>query len=402
MVPKLGTETVRRSDNDQDLGGGTEWRLVKIAYLSNSVIPSRNASSIHVMKMCQALARIGHEVTLIALDGSSGREPGMENPYAFYGVDDIFGLRVVPPWRHFGQGWVYSWRLFKALRAARPDLVYGRNLRGCVLASVTGYPTVLELHTLNILWTSYDRLMFLALRRSGSLRRIVVISERLKLDLLDAAPIDARSVLVAHDGADLIRDHCRPPGLKQSATRLQVGYVGHIYPGRGLELILALARRLVDVDFHIVGGQAADIERVRRLVVLPDNVVLHGFLPYVQAEAFRAHCDVLIAPYQRTVKTVGAGKTETSRWMSPLKIFEYMAAGKPILCSDLPVLREILEHERTAWLAAPDDEDAWVDAVTRLAGDTELRRRLGEAARQELTDKYTWRGRANHVLQGIS
>ena len=372
---------------------------MKIAYLSSSRIPSTSASSVHVMKMCQAFARNGHDVTLFALDGTPESIPGPETRHAFYGVEEIFDLCLVPPWQYVGRGWVYSWRLFRAMQALQPDLVYGRNFRACVLASVMGYPMILELHAMNTVRAPHDQLLFLILRRSRGLRRIVVISMGLKVDLVDAIGVDADRILVAHDGADAVGEHHRPQALKRDSTRLQVGYVGHLYPGRGVELVSKLARRLDDMDFHLVGGQPADVQRVRRSLALPANVVLHGFLPYVQAEAFRAHCDVLIAPYQQKIMT--AGGTETSRWFSPLKIFEYMAAGKPIVCSDLPVLREILEQGRTAWLVRPGDADGWVEALRRLAHDSQLRRRMGSAARQEWTDKYTWQGRATRILQGI-
>ena len=148
-----------------------------------------------------------------------------------------------------------------------------------------------------------DRLLFFVLRRSRGLRRIVVISMALKADLLDAIGVDADRILVAHDGADAPGEHRKPQALKRDPTRIQVGYVGHLYPGRGIELISELARRLHDMDFHLVGGQPADIRRVRRSLALPDNVVLHGFLPYDHAEAFRAPLDVLIAPYQHTIMT---------------------------------------------------------------------------------------------------
>ena len=353
----------------------------------------------HVMKMCQAFARNGHDVTLLALDGSPEEVPRSGTPYTFHGVEELFDLRLVPQWRYPGRGWVYSWRLFRAVQALQPDLVYGRNFRACVLASVMGYPVILELHAMSTILPLPERLLFFILRRSRGLRRIVAISMGLKADLLDAVSVDADRILVAHDGADPLGEHHKPQALKRDPKRLQVGYVGHLYPGRGIELISELARRLDDMDFHLVGGQPADIQRVHRSLALPDNVVLHGFLPYVRAEAFRAHCDVLVAPYEHKILT--AGGTETSRWFSPLKIFEYMAAGRPIVCSDLPVMREILEHGRTAWLVRPGDVAAWVEALRRLAHDSQLRGRLGAAARQEFADKYTWQGRATRILQGL-
>jgi hypothetical protein len=85
--------------------------------------------------------------------------------------------------------------------------------------------------------------------------------------------------------------------------------------------------------------------------------------------------------------------------MSPLKLFEYMAAGKPILCSDLPVLREIVEDGRNGLLLPLADADAWVAALCRLRDAPEERRRLGAAARADLVARYTWRERARRIQE---
>ena len=84
--------------------------------------------------------------------------------------------------------------------------------------------------------------------------------------------------------------------------------------------------------------------------------------------------------------------------MSPLKIFESMAARKPIVCSDLPVLREILRHKETGWLAPPDDPEGWVSALRTLERDEGLRRALGDRAREELVREYTWDHRVQRLL----
>jgi glycosyltransferase involved in cell wall biosynthesis len=131
------------------------------------------------------------------------------------------------------------------------------------------------------------------------------------------------------------------------------------------------------------------------------NVTLHGFVPPTQTEAYRQSCDILLAPYQRKVSVYGTKAVDTSRWMSPLKIFEYMATGKAILCSDLPALREVLTHEQTALLCNPSNTQEWRTALKRLHDEPSLRQSLGERARAELKAKYTWSARAERVLRGI-
>ena len=109
--------------------------------------------------------------------------------------------------------------------------------------------------------------------------------------------------------------------------------------------------------------------------------------------------DVLLAPYQQKV-IVGNGKNTADR-MSPLKIFEYMAAGKPIICSDLPVLHEVLEHNVNALLCSPDNVDEWFETINKIRNNKELALRIGNKAKEIFLEKYTWKIRAQNVLNGI-
>jgi glycosyltransferase involved in cell wall biosynthesis len=87
--------------------------------------------------------------------------------------------------------------------------------------------------------------------------------------------------------------------------------------------------------------------------------------------------------------------------MSPLKIFEYMAAGRAIICSDLPVLREVLTDGETARLCHPERLDEWRRAVEELRESPELRRELGKAAQRVLIERYTWTGRGSRIAASM-
>src|SRR5690606_34713688 len=105
-------------------------------------------------------------------------------------------------------------------------------------------------------------------------------------------------------------------------------------------LISNLTRDCGWINFHIIGGQADQVEFWKENLKDRKNVKFYGHLPYAEAEQYRLAMDVLIAPYQKEVFVHGGGQN-VSPWMSPLKIFEYMSAKKPIVCSNLPVLREV-------------------------------------------------------------
>lgn len=374
---------------------------MRIWYLSGSLVPSRTANSVHVMKMCSALARMGHHVALYAWG------PAADGDWARYGVRPEFGIRKVPVGRRLpGSGLVrYAAALASDLRRGpRPDLLYARNLPALAASAWSGVPMVLEVH--NPLDGRVRRGLFRFVVGRRSFAGLVAISRALADEYLRTFPGLAGRIVVAHDAADPLAPPERGAAGEPLGPegRLQVGYVGSLHPGKGMEMIAALAEAGTNADFHVVGGSEAQIaEWTARLNAAGrrgGRVVLHGFVPHGELARYFDRCDVFLAPYGRSVRGVGGGK-DLVRWMSPLKLFEYMAAGRPIVCSDLPVLREILEDGRNALLVPPGDARAWAAAIERLRGDPLLRRKLGDNARADFLAHHTWSRRAAGILDAL-
>ena len=352
------------------------------------------------MKMCQAFADNGHDVELVAPDQSFVAADGAET-FAFYAVRPVFRLTKLSRSKRRWGMLQYAYKASRHAQRARPDLVYGRDVQACYQAALRGLPVVLELHDLSsVMRGLHQRLAFWMLVRANTFRYLVVISRALADDVVALYPRLAGRVHVAHDGADPVVNQDRRAVFGPDSAVLRAGYIGNIYPGRGLELLEAIARRLAWLELHVVGRWDAKLKTGNGDRSVPANIHLHGFLPYANAERVRTACDVLLAPYQREVRTHGG--SNTARWMSPLKLFEYMAAGKAIVCSDIAVLREVLEHDKTAWLCPPDDIEAWCAALTALRDDSELRRRLGDSAKKTFLLSHTWKSRAAAVLDDVS
>ena len=384
-----------------------------IEYLSKSVIPSRSANSVHVMKMSQAFASLGHQVTL---HGLQGHDP-VADDFEHYGVSKGFALKkhderdlAATRWLGAVQRCLPFLRLGVIRQAIlgraisrrsflqTPDLIYARHLFWLIGAAGAGRAFVFESHkppeTLIERWA--QGWLF---RRPG-FKRLVVISSKLKALYQAAFPrLDADKILVAHDGADS-PDLRTPPKIAALPGRLQAGYVGHLYPGRGIELVLNLAEKNGDIDFHVVGGTDADVTALKARS-LPANLTVHGFVSPGEIGSFYASFDLFLAPYQTRV-TVSGGGGDTSAFMSPLKIFEYMSWGKPLLASDLPVLREVLENGKTALLLPPDQPEAWSAALRRLVEDPQDAKRLGAAAQETFGKNYTWTRRARYILDSLT
>ena len=370
---------------------------MNIAYVSLSYVPSRRASSVHVMKMCAALARAGHDVRLIA-KRSPDRAEAAADPHAFYGVSG-FAVDALPRPRRRGGGVVFALATLGALVARRraTELVYSRDLVGAITALELRMPTVAELHAV-----PHDpRIRALARRvvRHRALRGLVVISDALRRDLAlhDLVPRHA-PIVVAHDAAD-------PPGpvvlARTRAARPRIGYVGNLYPGRGIELVVELAARLPGCDFELVGGSPADLAAWRARTQLP-NLRFAGFVrPAELAEHYRRF-DVVLMPYPRSGIGVASGANDTSRWCSPMKMFEYMASGAPIVSSDLPVLGEVLRDGENALIAPAGDAPRWQAAVERLVADPALAARLARQAYDDLVRDHTWDTRVRRIFTRLS
>lgn len=386
------------------MGNANAWHkyasnllMLRIAYLSSATIPSRTANSIHVMKMCQALARAGHEVVLFAPDKAEGREPGTDDPFAYYGVARNFTIEYLP-WKGRVAAGVW-YRLNSAWQAKRLgfDLAYGRGLAACCSASWLGVPTIYETHAPVEDDGLVGGILFSLLIRSPSFKYFVVITDALRHHFEESWPALRGRVVVAPDGADPLLNGVEPVELASAGSRMQVGYTGHLYPGKGAELVVDLARVCPQFDFHVVGGTSDDLSHWRARDDLPDNLKLHGHQPHKDIPAYLISFDVVLLPNQPVVK-LETGNKDIGRWTSPLKLFEYMAAGRAIVCSDVSVLQEVAEDGVNMLVCGHDDVSEWAAALQRLWADPGLRRSLGNTARGQLESRYTWEARACYVL----
>jgi glycosyltransferase involved in cell wall biosynthesis len=371
---------------------------MKIVYISSSIIPSRTANSIHVMKMCQAFATSGNEVVLLAPHDKKNYEPGVDDVFGYYGVERCFEI-VKIPWLSFkGKGYYYGVLAARKAHQVKPDMVFGRNLAGCAFSAFVGLPVMFESHAPIAENGRTAEWLFNKLSRHISLRSFIVITHSLKEHYLSTHPHLAGKIHVAPDGADPVSPNISPVALPNAGKRLQVGYVGNLYKGKGMEVITELARLCDWADFHVVGGAAEDISFWKTANSDRANISFHGFVPYRKAISFQKAFDVLLLPNQESVKAHGSGRVDIASWTSPLKLFEYMAAGKPIICSDLPVFHEILTHEHNALLCAPGEADKWVRALERLRDDQLLREELASQASHEFMKSYTWQARARQLI----
>jgi glycosyltransferase involved in cell wall biosynthesis len=285
------------------------------------------------------------------------------------------------------------------------DLIYTWLPQSAVFALQRKYPVVLEMHA-----DVAGRMGAWWLRRFWELRGrklITVTTQALRNALERSAELQFpnESVLVAPNGVELEKyadlpspaDAQRQLNLKDGWT---IGFTGHIYSGRGADLLFELAQRMPQINFLWVGGTAglADFWRKKMNAAKISNVTMTGFVKHEQIPLHQAAADILLMPYSRSI-SASSGQ-DIAEVINPMKMFEYMAAGRAIISADLPSIREVL-NEKNAVFCEPDDVAAWRSAIESLLEDQSRRYRLGGQARRD-AEKFTWLAREERVLEFIS
>lgn len=367
---------------------------MKIVYISTSEIPSRTANSIHVMKMCSAFSSLGHEVILVvpAIKGSN-----QECPFTYYGTSKNFKIKKLF-WGKF-RGVAYIFSVIAALYSSKlkPDLVISREITASYFSSRIKVKTIGEIHAPVHDMGIINKFFFNKAVKNEYFSHLILITQSLKKYYLENYPQTSKKIIVFPDSADPIDTGLMPYDIK-TRSGLNIGYVGHLYKGKGMEVIYQVACNSPNDFFHIVGGLENDIDYWTKKCSDLDNIIFHGYVPQSHTSKFLLSFDVLLLPNQREVSQHGAN-ADIGKWTSPLKAFEYMSVGKPILVSNIPVLKEIFIDNFNCILCNPENHNSWIHAIDRLRKSKHLRERLSNNSKNEFLKEYTWKKRAENILK---
>lgn len=361
----------------------------RLLYIAAIRLPTEKAHGLQIMKMCEALAQGGTSVELIV----PGREtPIVGDAFEYYKVERKFSIircRVLDLVR-FGRIGFLCTTIFFGLRAAWYAKLQGVQsiyTRDRVLALLFS----LLLPTVPLLFEVHGREPRLLIRLLARHAQFVAITSG-TADMLIASGVAPEHVVIAHDAVDL-KDFLYPQSKAESRARLGISpeakvamYIGRLDGWKGVGTLLEASKLLVGVQVVVVGGEPTQVEKLQAAY---PNVQFLGYRPYSELVHNQVAADVLVLP--------NTAKDETSvRFTSPLKLFTYMASGRPIVASDLPSLREVLDEE-SAYFATADDPEALAASIRRAIGDE---RAVGVAANaREKVEQYTWSTRAESIMR---
>ena len=382
---------------------------MRILYFADIRYPLERANGIQTMETCWALADRGHEVRLIVKPDT--HSPARD-PFEFYGRPKLAKLIIERANTPAGAGLLQrvgymSFVFGRAFGKARTDVIFTRDL-GVAAALLrmprgTRAPVVYESHGYapdvaaalpELVATAQtpapSKLQRLAAREANVWREAdgyVTITRALADELTERFG-DRQRLAVVPDGVRLPEREPGPP-----ARDPIVGYAGHLYAWKGVDVLLRALALVPRAHGLIVGGhdKEPDLDRTRQLASelgIADRVTFTGLLAPGEVPGRLAHTRVLVLP-----NTASAIST---RFTSPLKLFEYMAARRPIVASDLPAIREVLRDGENALLVPPGDAAAFAAAIERLLDDDATAQRLGAAAYADVGE-YSWEKRAERL-----
>ncbi|ALM10237.1 MAG: hypothetical protein PeribacterA2_0875 [Candidatus Peribacter riflensis] len=397
---------------------------MRITYISQARFPTEKAHGHQIAQVCAAMTRLGHSVTVVAPDVHGTVR---KDPRSYYGLQQTFDVTRLPVFDALNARWIpgplaffftmrsYERALRIFLRSHPADLLYTRSPRLAPSLLATGMPVILELHTLPLRTAAF-------VRTCRQCRLVVCLTTPMR-DALIAWGIDPEQVVTEGDGvdpqrfahllssADARREWQLPPdrriavyvgslvtrGTIEKGVRELLEAVAILKGGEGSKegkvgQVGKVGKEGEGIFCWVIGGPRDQVERyrtiARQLGLSDENVRFEGPVPNARVPSILAAADVCVYPAPASLHPFFLRDT------SPLKVFEYLAAGKPTVCADLPPLRGVIDPSLVHFFPA-GDAPALAAAIEEACSHP----RINEEKRRTLIAHVAWDARMERILQ---
>lgn len=360
-----------------------------IIYIHPFLFPSTKANTVQVIKMCSAFKQIGNEPTLVSLKKFKSTK---DDIMKFYGVRNNINTHFFLPLSIFSRNLskyiIILVIILKYFLYRKKYIIFSRDIKIVKFFLKFDFKVLLELHSIpkNI----NDLEILKKISKKENFLKLIFISK--ELDKYFKKKINLKKTVVSPDGVEVIK-HAKKKILFKN-KEIFISYVGSFHEGKGVDFIIKLAKNLENLTFNIYGGLDEEIKELKKRVT--KNVKFYGHLPNSKINNILLKTDIALMPYQKIVSSVG--HKDISKWMSPLKMFEYMSHKTVILSSNHKVLREVL-NINNSFIIKNFREIDWIKKIKFIIKNKKIAKKKAEQAHRDAF-KYTWLKRAELIING--
>lgn len=369
-----------------------------LTYIANVRLPTEKAHGIQIIKMCEAFANQGINVTLIAPQRRQvNKDLKQRNIFKYYRVKPIFNISFIgnldllplnqylnTPLFFMLQELTFATNAF--IKTWNEPVVYTRSKIAAFLRALFNKPVVYEAHD-----SSHNSFI------DKYVAKGIVVS--ITRSIGHSWSQLGAEIMYAPDGvgeeffANISKEKARKK-LNLQIDKKVILYTGNLYEWKGVDILALVARRLPKFLFYFVGGSIADknIEPFRKKYKNVRNIISIGHRPYEEIPLWLRASDILVLPSSAKTKK---SQTDTS----PLKLFEYLASRTPIVASKVAGVTEIVSH-REVNFCKPDDPGSLAAKINVVLSHQNHSHQKTEAGRKTAR-KYTWDKRAQKILNTI-
>jgi glycosyltransferase involved in cell wall biosynthesis len=375
----------------------------RLFLIFNGRFPSEKAASLFAAKSCEAFAHAGFDVSLIV-----PRRMGcsMTDAFVYYHLQrnftvhyiptiDLFAIPLITHIAFYVNYFVFSIFVYMYLlvKSEHRDIIYSNESAPLFLISFVRRNVYYELHDMPRGKISFFRMFFKRVRG-------IVVTNTWKMERLVQDFCVARERMLVEMNAVDMEEFDIPDTRAQVRDTLGLSvddkivlYTGHLYSWKGVETLAEAAKILLpEIKIYFVGGTANDVKNFKARFGDVSNIVIIGYRPHTEMPLWQKAADVVVVPNTATEKI---SKYDTS----PMKIFEYMVSRTPIVATDLPSIREILNNTN-ALIVPPDDPARMARGIEMLLKDHSVAQQLASQAYTDVQD-HTWDMRAQRIIAFI-
>lgn len=367
---------------------------MNICYISNSAAPSRNASSLQIAKLCEALSYEGHSVSLIIPNTGNLKQ----NFFKYYDIKNKYKLIRIKYFDKFPRGLLYYlYSITSVLKSKIRDqnLYITRNFFTSFILSFLKKKHILDIHDDIGIEGRIIKFFIknLKILNNKNLIKIITTTHSLKKRYTKAYKVPRNKVKVLHNGS-YIESKFKVYNSKKKINK--IGYFGSVYESRGIKMIIRLSKIDKNNKYYIFGGSKSDNLNFKKQCN-HNNINFKSYVPYSKIKRELGKIDICILPYSKKI-TVSGNVGNIYKYTSPLKIFDYMKCGKLIICSNLKVLREVLKNNVNSILIDDYSEiNSWIKEIAKIKKNRKKFNNLRYNG-FNYANKYDMRWRAREML----